>query len=135
MNTVVGVCQLRGCNYVRLSLPDTVCSLATCHGDRAKVGSHLNIPEKLNKKIKIKKEREREAQVFGAIAEVAFSEPEGDIRTPLKVTEHTAPSSFYRQHVGNAHMTVGRLYNYRVPLIKQNTCFGHSAHSAPTILI
>lgn len=64
----------QGRNYVRLSLPDTGCSLATWHRDRAKVGSHLNISQKIKK--------EEDSQVFSAIftAKLLFCEREA-IRT------------------------------------------------------
>lgn len=88
----------QGRNYVRLSLPDTVCSLATCHGDGAKVGPHLNIPQKLKERNKGRasggrlqhwrgeRKREREWRV-------ALDRP-GNHRNPLALVRHNA-ANFY----------------------------------------
>lgn len=135
MNTAA-VSVNRGCNYVRLSLPDTACSLATCHRERAKAGTHLNIPPPpqryLQKKIK---KKSRESQVIGAmlLCRVAFSWTWRWHRDTAERPSHRCTSNFYRQRAGT--MKAGRLHNCCVPLMKQNTCFGRSTHWTPTILI
>ena len=80
MNTAA-VSVNRGCNYVRLSLPDTGCCLATCPRDRAKAGSHFNPPPPPD----IKKKKKKKQRISGdRCDELHFPEPEGVMGTPHK---------------------------------------------------
>lgn len=121
MNTVLGVCQtgvviMFACRF--LTRP---CSLATCRGDRAKVGAHLNIPF-FFLFLFFQKEREKKKKKLRWFAV---------FQTSSLPESANALQPLHR----NADMNVGSLYNCRVPLIKQNTCFGNSAHQTPTVLM
>lgn len=127
MNTVLGVCQpgvviMFACRF--LTRP---CSLATCRGDRAKVGAHLNIPFFFLFFFFSKRKREEEeeeTQVFCRFPDLL----------PPRVWRSKSADALQPLH-WNADMNVGSLYNCHVPLIKQNTCFGNSAHWTPTVLM
>lgn len=89
----------QGRNYVRLSLPDTVCSLATCHGDGAKVGPHLNIPQKLKERNKGRASGGRLQHWRGEREwRVASDRPENH-RNPLTPVRHNAANLYMLERV------------------------------------
>lgn len=127
MNTVLGVCQRGVVIMFACRLLTRPCSLATCRGDRAKVGAHLNIPFFcLFFSFFFQKEREKKNKLrcFAVFPDLL----------PPRVCRSKSPNALQPFH-RSVDMNVGSLYNCRVPLIKRNTCFGNSAHRTPTILM
>lgn len=128
MNTVLGVCQAMVVIMFACRFLTRPCSLATCRGDLAKVGAHLNIPF-FFLFFSFFKKKERRRRNSGVLP---FSRPPSLL--PPRVWLSDSANAVQPLH-RNADMNVGSLYNCRVPLIKQNTCFGSSAHWTPTVLM